>query len=161
MKARPNRLKSRKHNPYSLKINYFKLWSHDRFFKFPVATLLQVILSFCKLLLFIRCWRATIILVLWNSVATSRWSSQSLLKEISGACTCTARTKKNIFYFLKKHFLSLNGDDGHIFCTIGVFVLVFPLSFYYSTEFWRRHWPLFFHKHWIFHTTPEMGKINN
>ena len=35
---RPDRPKSRKHNPYSVEINCCKYWSHDRFFKFPVAT---------------------------------------------------------------------------------------------------------------------------
>ena len=51
--------------------------------------------------------------------------------EHTHVCTCTAKMK-NIFNFLKRHFLSLNGDDWYIFCTIGVFVLVFRLSFYYS-----------------------------
>ena len=51
--------------------------------------------------------------------------------EDTHVCTCTAKMK-NIFNFLKKYFLSLNGDDWYIFCTIGVFVLVFHLSFYHS-----------------------------
>ena len=52
--------------------------------------------------------------------------------EHTHVCTCTAKLKKNIFNFRKSIFLSLNRDDGYLFCTIGVFLLVFRLSFYYS-----------------------------
>ena len=53
---------------------------------------------------------------------------------------------KYMFYFLKKHFLSLNQDDWYIFCAIlsfGVHVLVFPLSFYSDSIILWSHWPFF------------------
>ena len=62
----------RKHNPYSLEINCSKLWSHDSFCK-----LYWHFVSCCCLFTSDR--NFLIILVLWNSVGTSRWSSQSLL----------------------------------------------------------------------------------
>ena len=141
-KARPDSPKSRKHKPYSLEINCCKLGSHNRFFKFPVASPLQVLLAFCELLLFIRqrqgfCNHPGLVkFCRYQSLVKPIFAQRDLrsiasIYELTRVCTCTAKTQKKYFYFLKKHFLSLNWDDGYIFCTISVFVLVFPLSFYY------------------------------
>ena len=102
--------------------------------------LLQVILLFCKLLLLIHqrqgfsnhpglvefCRYYSLVKPIF---AQRDLRSVSSINEHTRVCTCTAKTKKIFFYFLKKHFLSLN---RYIFGTIGVFVLVFPLSFHYS-----------------------------
>ena len=72
-------------------------------------------------------------------------------------CTCTAKTKKNIFNFLKKHFLSLNGDDWYIFCTIGVRVSIsFILLLFHNSDGFTSLY--FSHKHRILQITPGMGK---
>ena len=100
--------------------------------------LLQVILAFCCCS-YISDRDSLSILLLWNSVGTTRQvkpvfaqrdlRSASSINEHTRVCTCTANSKKIYFHFLKKLFLSLN---RHIFGNIGVFVLVFTLSFHYS-----------------------------
>ena len=77
-------------------------------------------------------------------------------------CTCTAEIeKKYIFHFLKKHLLIIKSggliDFSH---NIAVFVLVFPVPFYYSIIL-IASLAFFSCKHCTLPTILEIGKFNN